>query len=312
MVGNRSSVSMAMKLAALVVATVAFAGCSSGGAEPPADDADAQAIEGGEDGLAAGDTPVTLQGTLTFISEERNSDGSVSRGMTYSRRFALNCTFTQPAMTWRNPQTGSDEFRLVETEPGVVESDASGTAEAIGDAVVRDRETEPPLTETSAVRLRGSATRCLIRRLDPAQFGQGHDIELDFQVALNGTVQTATVVRGASSVEPSGGLALPQVLARKPSPEDGSYNLIDDPGNVGMHLHATPLLLRPDIGPRPEGDDPQVQLQQQIHDGLRANLQTAWIGLGFDPRNRVWTYAGQHVTASGADHSLRVRIEVLP
>ncbi len=312
MVLTRFGLSVVSKLTVFALATFAFVGCADGSAEPPANEADASAIESGDEGLAAGETPVTLQGRLMFVSEESNSDGTPSRGMTYSRRFSLDCTFTQPAVTWRNAQTGSDEFRLVETEPGVIDSVASGTAEANGDAVVRDRETEPPVTETSAVRLRGSATRCLVRRLDPAQFGRGHDIELDFQVALNGTVQTGTDMRGASSVVSSGGLALPSVLAREPSPPDGSWNLIDDPGNVGMHLHATPLLLRPDIGPRPEGDDPEVQLQQQIHDGLRANPQTAWIGLRFDPENRVWSFSGEHVTASGAEHSVQVRIEVVP
>jgi hypothetical protein len=302
------------KLSVLTLAASVLVGCAGGDKTPATDepDAEAAAMANGEDAVSAGDTPVTLQGALTFVSEESNADGTPSRGMSYSRRFSFSCTFSQPAVTWENSETGAAEFRLTETEPGVVESNASGTAEAVGDAVVRDLEHEPPVTETSTVRLRGAATYCLIRRLEPAQFGVGYDIELDFQAALSGTVQTSTQAGSGSSVTSLGGLALPTVLALDPSAPDGSYSLINEPGNTGMHLHAAPLLLRPALGPRPEGDDAEVQLQQQVYDGLRAQPQTAWVGLNFDPENRVWTFRDQHTTASGAVHSLQVRIEVVP
>ena len=291
--------------------------CSGGSDEESADITD-----GDQSSVAAlvadvgmpGKVAVQLAGTLTFTSRESLREGTNQEGQSYTRDFNTDCNFTQPASMWTNSQTGALEFSLTEVEPGVVKSVVNGKAEATGDSLVVDLQHEPSLKVASTVRLRGPVTHCLIRSLESAQLGGGHDMYLEFQVVMNGTAQTNTQEQGSQSMTSTPGFALPSVLVEPhdPSAQDAHYQLVYAADNIGMHLHASPLLLRPALGSRPTGDDPEVKINQEIYDGLVAHPQTAWLGLKFDPAKKLWTFDGKRTTNAGAHHALKVRIEVMP
>ena len=298
-------------------ALVLLSACSGGSDEESAD------ITGGDQSSVAalvadagmpGKVAVQLAGTLTFSSRESLREGTSKEGMSYTRDFNAHCNFTQPASMWTNSETGALEFSLTEVEPGVVKSVVNGKAEATGDSLLLDLKHEPPLKVASTVRLRGPVTHCLIRSLESAQLGGGHDMYLEFEVVMNGTAQTNTQEKGSQSTTATAGFALPLVLVEPhdPSAQDAHYQLVNAPDNIGMHLHASPLLLQPALGSRPTGDDPEVKASQQIYDGLVAHPQTAWLGLKFDPARKLWTFDGKRTTNAGAHHALKVRIEVIP
>lgn len=285
-------------------------GCSGGAPEaPPPPEASNDPQQ------QPGDIPIQLTGTLQFTSEEFHEEGSETQGMKYSRHFSAQCSFKQPATMWTNPETHQLEFQLSEAEPGVLKSEFTGGAEATGDSRLADLIHKPSIVETSTVRLRGGLTQCLIRRLDAAQFGPekqpAHDITIDFQATLSGTAQTQHTSDGATDIRKSGGQALTLVLEAPPGDESQEFTLVNDPSNTGAHLHASPLQMRPTLGPRPQGDDAEIKLQQEVYDGLAKHPESAWLGLVFDPEQKVWTYAGSHITGAGAKHTLNVRIQVV-
>jgi hypothetical protein len=295
---------------ALLLLVLTGAGCSSG--DPPEPSPGSEGDSGSTEATVAApsDIPVRLRGTLTFTSHKSFTQGSPRRGASYSHNTAVNCEFTQAAVTWTDPQSGIAYFRLAESEPGVLTSEASGTAQASGDGRVIDLEHEPEFSESSTVRLGGPITLCKIRRLDESQFGTGYDIEIEFQAALTGSVRTVTQNGDTIMETQSGGTAMPMGIVPVPADAEGMYAIENEPANTSKHLGASPLLMRPDLGARPEGSGPEVELQQQIYDGLVAHRNMAWVGLQFDPVQRVWTFEGAHRTGAGEDHSLRVRIAV--
>lgn len=310
---------MVLTRSSFIALSLALAGCSGGGSPESAPAGDAPASEAQAGDLQPGDIPVQLAGTLQFVSEEQHEEGTEEQGMRYSRHFSAQCDFKQPAVMWTNTDTKRVEFRLSEAEPGVLKSEFTGGAEATGDSRLADLIHKPSVLETSTVRLRGSLTQCLIRRLDPAEFGaaaiQGHDITLEFQVLLDGTATTRhSSSDGVTQNTQSGGHALTLVLAPEPGEQGGApqFMLVNDPSNIGAHLHASPLQMRPTLGERPgNGDDSEIKLKQDVYDGLAKHPESAWLGLVFDPDKKLWTYSGSHVTAAGAKHSLQVRIQVV-
>ncbi len=300
----------------------ALSGCSGGAPEgsnetPP----DSSAQDGGDAGsapasdLEPGDIPIQLVGSLQFTSEEQLKEGTDQQGQKYSRHFSAQCNFKQPAVMWTNPETERLEFRLREAEPGVLKSDFTGGAEATGDSRVADLIHTPSVLETSTVRLRGPLTECLIRRLDPAEFGSaqmpGHDITIEFQTEMTGTVQTHhTSGDGSSEIRKSGGYALPLVLEGRAG-EQEQFSLVNDPSNTGAHLHASPLQMRPALGERPAGDDPEIKLKQDVYDSIAKQPETAWLGLVFDPAKKIWTFTGSHITGARSKHTLNVTIQAV-
>jgi hypothetical protein len=294
---------------ALLLCLLALAGCSSGEppTPPPGSEGDAGATPPAD---AATDIPVRLRGTVTFSSQKRFAQGSPRQGASHSHNVSVKCSFTQAAVAWTDAQSGVEYFRLAESEPGVFSSDASGNVQASGDGQVIDLDHEPKFSESSTVRLGGPITRCLIRRLDEAQFGQGYDIEIEFHATLNGEVRTVTQQGDTIRETPSGGTAMPLGIVPVPTEGDGVYAIENEPANTSKHLGASPLLLRPALGARPEGNGAEVELQQQVYDGLQAHRETAWVGLEFDPRRQEWSFEGSHTTGAGENHSLQVKIKV--